>query len=388
MMSEEPGWSGDVMGQFYMEHPEYRIGPNPKSWYERAQNWAIPEVRDYKFALMKEIIDNYDIDGFELDFLRHCSLFQLERTTPEQRKEIMTRFVAKVRKALDDSSKPGEHKWLCVRIPSYLDTHDALGIDVRQLVSAGVDMVNLSGFFFMEPQNDLGKIVKLIPDTPVYIEMNHIIQSGKNVAKHRHGSFTFRRATENQFYTTAHLAYAQGATGVSMFNFAYYRDNGVPGRGPFHEPPFHIFKHLGDKAWIAQQDQHYILTKAGNTPPSKTRQLPKEFTKGVTQSIKMFMAEPTGGWKQNGKLRIESDKLLGDSKWAVTFNRVSLKETSDRSEPYETPYQNLLGEEGQYRAFVVPFDIVKNGNNDIQVTMIDGKLKYKIIFMDIAIKYG
>ena len=70
------------------------------------QNWAIPEVRDYKFALISEVCQNYDIDGFELDFMRHPQFFDLNETTSEQRVEIMTGFVRQVRELLNRTAQP------------------------------------------------------------------------------------------------------------------------------------------------------------------------------------------------------------------------------------------------------------------------------------------
>ena len=48
-------------------------------------NWAIPEVRAEKFALIQELCENYDFAGLELDFLRFYSFFRLNETTREQR---------------------------------------------------------------------------------------------------------------------------------------------------------------------------------------------------------------------------------------------------------------------------------------------------------------
>ena len=44
------------------------------------QNWAVPEVRAQKFALIRELCENYDLDGLELDFLRFYSFFRIEET--------------------------------------------------------------------------------------------------------------------------------------------------------------------------------------------------------------------------------------------------------------------------------------------------------------------
>ena len=60
-----------------------------------------------------------------------------------------------------------------------------------------------------------------------------------------------------QFETTAHWAYALGGDGVSLFNFAYYREFGPfsGDRGPFSEPPFGVLKLLGDPEYLARQSQ-------------------------------------------------------------------------------------------------------------------------------------
>lgn len=115
---------GNRLDRFYAEHPEYRIGPDLSDMNQRVHNWAIPEARAHKFAFIRELCENYDIDGFELDFMRYPSFFQLEKTTSKQRVQIMSEFIAQVREVLDKSAKPGQHRWLCVRVPCYLAAHD------------------------------------------------------------------------------------------------------------------------------------------------------------------------------------------------------------------------------------------------------------------------
>ena len=66
-----------------------------------------------------------------------------------------------------------------------------------------------------------------------------------------YGTSAWPRTSDAQFYTTAHLAYERGADGLSFFNFVYYREHGGSERGPFNEPPFHVFNHMDDPAWLA-----------------------------------------------------------------------------------------------------------------------------------------
>ena len=378
-----------------MEHPEYCIGydANDKEWRKKAftgdwdlrvQNWAIPQVREYKFSLIKEICENYDIDGLELDFMRHTSFFNLKTTTAEQREKIMTQFISDVRNLLNKTARKGKYRWLCVRVPAYLSLHDKLGISLPEMVKAGVDMVNASAFFFTEQQTDIGKIAKLVAGTPVYLEMCHAITTGKKVTK-GYDVFTYRRTTDEQYYTTAHSAYSQGAAGVSTFNFVYYRQHGEgEGRGPFCEPPFHVFKNLGNPKWLAKyQNQDYFLTKGYGSKIDPNISMPRKFKAGNKQVFHLYMACPLGGWENNGRFRIQSEEPMENTKWAVRFNGTLLTETSNVSEPYPNPYPSMLGDAQTLKGWLVPKEIIKNGINDIEVSMLEGKLTV-ISYLDIG----
>ena len=108
--------------KLYVEHPEYRIGQDPKRTEQRVLNWAIPAVRAQKLAFIQELCENYDLDGFEMDFMRFYSLFQLDKTTSEQRRGIMTEFTRHVRSVIDRTARAHKaivvcHCALCGRAP-------------------------------------------------------------------------------------------------------------------------------------------------------------------------------------------------------------------------------------------------------------------------------
>ncbi len=365
--------------KFYAEHPEYRIGQDIKSWDEHVQNWAIKEVRDYKFAFIEEICKKYDIDGFEMDFMRHPSLFRVDETTFEQRSSIMTGFIRRVRKLLNETAQPGSYRSLCVRIPVFISMYDKLGIDLKAWTQAGVDMINASPTYFTIHMTDLPEITKTVPETKVYLEMCHTTMIGKSVAK-GYDAFTFKRTTKQQYYTAAHLAYSRGAAGVSAFNFVYYREHGKGERGPFNEPPFEIFKHLDDPRWLANQPQHYILTKAFETP-----NMPQNLTAGGKAVMKLDMAPPAGGWSGEGKMRIQTPEPIGKAHIEAKINGVGLIGENDISEPYKTPYKPLSLTSERARAWKVPAAVLKNGINVIELKMTQGR-PIKIDYLDMAIQ--
>ena len=361
--------------RFYAEHPEYRLDPK-----RGPHDWAIAEARAYKLAFIREICENYDIDGFELDFMRHPSFFRLDETTREQRVEIMTDFIAQVRQLLDRTARRGEHRWLCARVPCYLAKCDEVGIDPGAAVAAGVDMLNLSASYFTEQQTDLAKMRKVAPGAAVCLEMTHCITTGERLTTGGSDNFLFRRTTDEQFYSTAHLAYSRGADGVSAFNFVYYREHGSEGRGPFNEPPFHVFKHLGDPAWLSHQPQHYFISDRSFFGQ---RWLPKRVEPGKSVALTLDMAPPAGGWQRPGRLRIQTREPVGESRLVARLNSTDLEPNPDTSEPYANPYPPMLGTPETLRAWTVPASSLQNGPSRAEITLTDGKAA-DIVFLDIA----
>jgi hypothetical protein len=368
--------------KFYCEHPDYRIGPDWNDWMQRVQNWAIPEVRAYKFALIRELCENYDLDGFELDFMRNYSFFQLDKTTREQRCAIMTDFVRDVRALLDRTARGGRRRWLCARVPCFQAVHDALGLDLAALSAAGLDMVNVSASYFTFQQSDFATLRKQAPQSAFYVELCHSIWNGPKIRVGYDG-FLFRRATPEQIQTAAHLAYARGADGVSAFNFVYYREHGGAERGPFQEPPFGVFQKLRDRAWLARQPQHYFLSSGWGNPFVKTKVLPRKLKAGQATTFALDLAPPAGGWQHDGRLRIQAQDSFGKLPFTAQLNNVELAASADVAEhgPIFSPV--LLGTPEQLRAWTVPPAALRNGPNQFEIKLHAGATG--IAFLDLAL---
>jgi hypothetical protein len=394
-----PRWAWHAFCPIHIQHPEWRLGQDIRNWSRRVLNWAIPEVRKYKYSYIKEIIENYDLDGFELDFMRHRSFFRQEETTVEQRKKIMTEFVRDVRCLLDTASRPGQHKWLCVRIPAQTCWYDRLGISVESLVESGVDMINLSNSFYTEMKGDFAAVRKMAGNqASLYFELCHTTQQRlkSKPSNINYDSKLQRKTTPNQYYTAAYLAQMRGCDGCSTFNFAYYRQYLSGGREPSAEPPFYIHRNLGNLEWLSQQNQHYVISEGWMGDGLRTGHdvmfsgwlgtgLPAIMEQGKKLVINQDMAPPGSGWSnKGGRMRIQAEDDLGDSLWEASINGVKLVETQDRSEPYSNTYPQLLGEPEQHRAWLVPAAVLKNGMNDIEIMLKAGETAC-LICIDLAI---
>ncbi|MFI4910932.1 MAG: hypothetical protein ACIAQZ_04625 [Sedimentisphaeraceae bacterium JB056] len=371
------------ISKFYCDHLDYRIGEDKNDQYQRVHNWAIPEAREYKFKFIKEICENYDISGLELDFMRHPNFFRLYETTSEQRAKIMADFVRDVRNLLDRTAKKDTHRWLSVRIPAYIACHDPLGINLKEFEKAGVDIFNISAYFFTDQQSDIKRIAEIIPDSAKYLEMTQCSAIGKTVAKGI-DNFEFRRTTDEQFYTTAHLAYSFGFKGVSVFNFAYYRKHGDGDRGVFNEPPFHVFNNIADRDWVAKQKQHYFVGKIWNHPRKPYLALPQRLEKGNHYiCLQLNMVPPAGGWKKDARMRLQADKAWSGQKIIMRFNNTNLRTNKLIEEPYSIPYESGIGKAEQYRGYTIPKEILADGTNQIEFKLADGE-PFNLIYLDIA----
>lgn len=377
--------------QFFADHPDCRIGPDVDG-DERMQHmldWGRTEVRDYKLRLIEELCNNYDFEGLELDFMRHWIFFNLKRTTAEQRRAIQLAFVRRVRELLDRTAKPGHHRWLCVRIPSHPETYDAMGIDLSAFAQAGVDMVNASSHYFTDCQLEIAALRRLLPaSVALYAEVQYVSAMAQRFPD-PNGTNNInanRRTTPEQFNTVAHQAYAQGADGVSAFNFQYYRGtyNPTDVYGAPAEPPYDVFKRLGDPMWLAQQPQHYFIGQGQGHPKKSGRPFQEIVNPGSPVTQTLYLAPPAGGWRGAGRLRIQARLPLDSSRWTASVNGSSLESTADVSEPYANLYPVGLGKPEDFRAWIVPAALLKAGVNQIAITLVEGK-PTSIVYLDLAI---
>ncbi|MDF1739746.1 MAG: hypothetical protein P1U86_11340 [Verrucomicrobiales bacterium] len=373
------------MSRHYWENYEaFRIGPDPNNWDDAVFDWAIPEVRNHTFSLIEEACANYDIAGLELDFLRHWVRFKADLPLGKRR-EITTGFVAKIRTMLDQTAlaRGLPRRQLCIRVPANEQIRPDQGIDLASLVDAGVEMINLSHSYFTWQDNSVAKAREDVGESAaLYSEMTHCTMTGK--ASNGSGTQPYLRTTDEQFYTTAQLSYEQGASGISLFNFPYYRYHVTDEIGPFHEPPFHILPKLKDRKFLEKQTPSYFLSSGRkdrilgerSLPVIMNRDGPYPFTFPLSSKM-----HPKG----DGILRLRSDESISDREITVTCGELSLKPVAFVEKPIPHPYNDTwLGTADDTVCFELPKETVEDLSNlTISVRLLAG-IRVRITYLDLT----
>ena len=136
-------------GRFRREHPELLIGRpgeelhpgNPLWGLRTGKDYAFPAVRDFMSSIACELVERYDVDGIELDFMRHPGDFRPEEAYANR--YLLTDMVQQLRRRMDAAGKTrGRRLELAVRVAPTLDDSTRLGMEVEEWIGEGlVDLV-------------------------------------------------------------------------------------------------------------------------------------------------------------------------------------------------------------------------------------------------------
>lgn len=135
-------------------HPEYMVdtrGTLPEfELYMTAQDFSYRAVRQRKLEIIEEICERYDVDGFELDYIRHPVLFSRrmrgEPCTPDE-STIITTMMHQIRGLTDAAAaRRGRPMLIAARVPDTFATCLDNGMDaVKWMAEDLVDILIIGG---------------------------------------------------------------------------------------------------------------------------------------------------------------------------------------------------------------------------------------------------
>lgn len=145
------------------QHPEFLFGEAGEAlphgrW--SSVDFNHQEIRDLCVQYYTEVCENYDVDGIELDFFRHCYLFkEVARgaVATSAQLNMFTEMLTQIREMTERvGMKKGKPILLLVRIPDSIEYCQGVGIDLETWMDKGlVDIVVGSDYFRLNPWKSL-----------------------------------------------------------------------------------------------------------------------------------------------------------------------------------------------------------------------------------------
>ncbi len=223
-------WNPDPEGT-----PQY-MSPFHKSAF---WNFAAKGLRDHKVSVLREVAENYDFDGIEVDFARNSPVLQPDQQWQDRDK--LTAFMRSLRFALlEVERKRGRPFLLAARVPETVVGCHFDGIDVETWVRDQlVDILNL-GCRSMEV--DISAFRRLTAGTAVKL----------------YPSNDFAHTTDG--YKPIPLKVGRGIyanwwhqepDGVYTFNFHYYNQD------------FGLYREIGSPETLKYKDKTFVMQRRG-----------------------------------------------------------------------------------------------------------------------------
>lgn len=209
------------LSKFKREHPQLIFGARPRPRYGAASafDFAEPEVRRLLNAQAAEYLENYDLDGICLDFIRNPLLFRSVAyggRASDAEREDFTESMRQLRRDADRvGDRAGRYLLTVVRVPDSLPFCREAGMDVETwLREKLVDILIVGG-----DRNRLAPLSEAIGvarrhGAKVYVSVD-------NDRLRVPGDFSRRNDATLRAKTAA--AYAAGADGVFYFNLIFGR---------------------------------------------------------------------------------------------------------------------------------------------------------------------
>ena len=363
--------------RFWADHPEFHIGedcPVDARW-KGAQDFAHPEVREYRKDVIQDVLDRWDVDGVELDFNRMPTLFKSAEV--DANRDRMTVWIGEIKDMVREAGERRGHLIpLEVRLPSVAEVCYGIGIDIlRWIREELVDIATFSGIRYAEFEMPIKECVKAAEGTNVLVFAGFEPRSPSLL-------------TVDMWRAVATHYWKAGVDGLHIFNAGnYYYIAGV-------EMP-HL-KEMTDPELMARRDKKYQVTRrlewSGSELPQFTypKQLPcplKESTDGTGSTIRIQVDDDISGARGEGSLagltlRIRINNITPLDDLEVTLNGSSLPKEKSRTDFThwgidQYPARGYLrgtATSGWRSAKWIEFDVtegpdVRTGENEVEVIL-------------------
>mgnify|MGYP001012194071 CR=1 FL=1 len=249
------------------EHPDWLIHTHQGNMYvdlfgagvtedsNGKWNFAIQGVRDYKLSILKEIAEDYDFDGIELDF-QGCPV--LPPGHQWESRELLTEFMRSVRSMLQSVAAKRDRPFLlAARIPEYIVGCHFDGIDIETWVSEQL----------------LDIIVMGIRSHDVDVESFRRMTSDKNIKLY--ASLDEAHTSDGYYAPPIEVLrgvlcnwFKRGVDGLHAFNFAFASDETLKKFGMLRQNrnapvDLKLLREMNDIESMFLKDKAFVVQRRG-----------------------------------------------------------------------------------------------------------------------------
>lgn len=285
--------------ELWRQNPEFRLERH-KSPNGTGLDYACPEVRTRAISLIREYFARFDMDGFELDWMRTPPFFI--GGTEDENRGLIDDIVRTARRLARAAEKRCRHKIkLSVRVPSRPEEALRLGLDVTGWARRGwIDVVTPCAFIDSTDGSMpleiwralLPKKVDLIPGIDILTKPHPDMPVFHNLAEFVNGfaaAFFFR-----------------GVKDIYLFNHMD-RQTGLRDKSAYRE----LLRHAGTKETVEKTFRRHVATMVQNLVPGihMSASLPLSAT-NFWQEIRIEVGGGMNGRKKQALLAFDSEDTL------------------------------------------------------------------------------
>jgi len=254
--------------QWKQDHPDALLG-KPEDWGQHPAggqrrwwagvNFYREDVRKRTIELIEEVARNYDVDGIDLDWLRHPIHFPetMEgRPVKAEGVALITALVRDVRRMLERvGEERGRPILLATRVALTVKHGRYMGTDIETWLDEGlIDFITVGGGYvpFSMPTDEIVALARP-HGVPVYpcISASGMMRRAPYGRGDLYGIEAWRATAAN--------AFRNGADGVSLFNL--FPRPGADAHNAFCRQ---VFNECGEPATLAGKDKLFCLDNAGH----------------------------------------------------------------------------------------------------------------------------
>ncbi len=243
-----------------------------------------PEARDERFAIVDEVVSEYDVGGFELQL--NILPYYFHPDEVEAGCEIMTEWIRRVYEAV---KKSGSQRELVIRIPNSIEDCLGKGMDVRGWIGEGIvdaliaeDSQNL---IVVTQGTDFRPLVEAASgsDCRIYAGMHNHVDSDRLAE----APIEIMRAAATNYW-------AQGIDGLYLKQwFAEW---------PYEAEVYEKLREISDPEVMAPRDKYYFVPTATSGEGSSAQQLPVALEEGKPVTVRFTISDELERWGDAGRV--------------------------------------------------------------------------------------